>query len=147
MRNDARQNGMVASREKCLLQMFLRILLYLFNSIAKTAVDLLLLLVVWIRRRVRERDSDDDDIEMTRIEIQNFRKTLPYFFKTLNLKRTVPAYSSESIRERNETRNFNALLFAQEKNTARLHKTRTITSLYHATYRGERISNLSSYLL
>ena len=84
MRNDARQNGMVASREKCLLQMFLRILLYLFNSIAKTAVDLLLLLVVWIRRRVRERDSDDDDIEMTRIEIQNFRKTLPYFFKTLN---------------------------------------------------------------
>ena len=63
MRNDARQNGMVASREKCLLQMFLRILLYLFNSIAKTAVDLLLLLVVWIRRRVRERGSDDDDIE------------------------------------------------------------------------------------
>ena len=46
MRNDAKQNGMVASREKCLLPMFLRILLYLFNSIAKTAVGLLLLLVV-----------------------------------------------------------------------------------------------------
>ena len=37
---------MVASREKCLLQMFLRILLYLFNSIAITAAGLLLLLLL-----------------------------------------------------------------------------------------------------
>ena len=68
MRNDAKQNGMVASREKCLLSMFLRILLSTFlivyrkmsgrssSSSSSRRLD----------ATQSQRDGDDDDAMISR---------------------------------------------------------------------------------